>query len=130
MALYILHSIFHLARLLYVRPETSVPYYVLYFPKFPCARENFFEIYRQFWHAPSKLFANPDIGSLQRQNLRPYRIPLTLLINTSLLHVSYKDQCNGTRQWASRVHKTRDVCRLTELPPASKKRRTLLHAFR
>ena len=29
MALYIPHSIFHLARLLYVRPETSGPYYVL-----------------------------------------------------------------------------------------------------
>ena len=29
MALYILHSIFHLARLLYVRPETFGPYYVL-----------------------------------------------------------------------------------------------------
>ena len=28
MALYIPHSIFHLARLLYVRPETSGPYYV------------------------------------------------------------------------------------------------------
>ena len=28
MALYIPHSIFHLARLLYVRPETFVPYYV------------------------------------------------------------------------------------------------------
>ena len=28
MALYILHSIFHLARLLYVRPETFGPYYV------------------------------------------------------------------------------------------------------
>ena len=30
MALYIPHSIFHLARLLYVRPETSGPYYVIY----------------------------------------------------------------------------------------------------
>ena len=28
MALYIPHSIFHLARRLYVRPETSEPYYV------------------------------------------------------------------------------------------------------
>ena len=28
MALYIHHSIFHLARLLYVRPETFGPYYV------------------------------------------------------------------------------------------------------
>ena len=28
MALYIPHSIFHLARLLYVTPETSGPYYV------------------------------------------------------------------------------------------------------
>ena len=28
MALYIPHSIFHLARLLYVRPETFEPYYV------------------------------------------------------------------------------------------------------
>ena len=28
MALYILHSIFNLARLLYVRPETFGPYYV------------------------------------------------------------------------------------------------------
>jgi hypothetical protein len=28
MALYIPHSIFHLARLLYVRPETFKPYYV------------------------------------------------------------------------------------------------------
>ena len=28
MALYIPHSIFHLARLLYVRPETVGPYYV------------------------------------------------------------------------------------------------------
>ena len=28
MVLYILHSIFHLARLLYVRPETFGPYYV------------------------------------------------------------------------------------------------------
>ena len=28
MALYIPHSIFHLARLLYVRPETFGPYYV------------------------------------------------------------------------------------------------------
>jgi hypothetical protein len=28
MALYIPHSIFHLARLFYVRPETSGPYYV------------------------------------------------------------------------------------------------------
>ena len=28
MALYIPHSIFHLARLLYVRPETFRPYYV------------------------------------------------------------------------------------------------------
>ena len=30
MALYIPYSIFHLARLLYVRPETVGPYYVLY----------------------------------------------------------------------------------------------------
>ena len=30
MALYIPHSIFHLARLLYVRPETFGPYYVDY----------------------------------------------------------------------------------------------------
>ena len=30
MALYIPHSIFHLARLLYVRPETFGPYYVLH----------------------------------------------------------------------------------------------------
>ena len=30
MALYIPHSIFHLARLLYVRPETFGPYYVCY----------------------------------------------------------------------------------------------------
>jgi hypothetical protein len=29
MALYILHSIFHLVRLLYVRPETFGPYYLL-----------------------------------------------------------------------------------------------------
>ena len=29
MALYIPHSIFHLARLLYVRPETFGPYYVI-----------------------------------------------------------------------------------------------------
>ena len=29
MALYIPHSIFHLVRLLYVRPETFGPYYVL-----------------------------------------------------------------------------------------------------
>ena len=29
MALYIPHSIFHLARLLYVRPENFGPYYVL-----------------------------------------------------------------------------------------------------
>ena len=28
MALYVPHSIFHLARLLYVRPETFRPYYV------------------------------------------------------------------------------------------------------
>ena len=28
MALYVSHSIFHLARLLYVRPETFGPYYV------------------------------------------------------------------------------------------------------
>ena len=31
MTLYIPHSIFHLARLLYVRPETFGPYYVCYF---------------------------------------------------------------------------------------------------
>ena len=31
MALYIPHSIFHWARLLYVRPETFGPYYVLVF---------------------------------------------------------------------------------------------------
>ena len=31
MTLYIRHSIFHLARLLYVRPETFGPYYVLLF---------------------------------------------------------------------------------------------------
>ena len=30
MALYIPHSIFHLARLFYVRPETFVPYYVYF----------------------------------------------------------------------------------------------------
>ena len=29
MALYIPHSIFHLARLMYVRPETFGPYYVV-----------------------------------------------------------------------------------------------------
>ena len=33
MALYIRHSIFHLARLLYVRPETFVPYCVLLKPR-------------------------------------------------------------------------------------------------
>ena len=32
MSLYIPHSIFHLARLLYVRPEKFGPYYVYYFP--------------------------------------------------------------------------------------------------
>ena len=32
MALYIPHSIFNLARLLYVRPETFGAYYVCYFP--------------------------------------------------------------------------------------------------
>ena len=31
MALYIPHSIFHLARLLYVRPETFGPYYVSHY---------------------------------------------------------------------------------------------------
>ena len=31
MALYIPHSIFHLARLLYVRPENFGPYYVVVF---------------------------------------------------------------------------------------------------
>ena len=30
MALYIRHSIFHMARLLYARPETFGPYYVMY----------------------------------------------------------------------------------------------------
>ena len=36
MALYIPHSIFHLAQLLYVRPETFGPYYVLVqHPRFP-----------------------------------------------------------------------------------------------
>ena len=30
MALYVPHSIFHLVRLLYVRPETFGPYYILY----------------------------------------------------------------------------------------------------
>ena len=35
MALYIPHSIFHLARLLYVRPETFGPYYV------PTQRQSF-----------------------------------------------------------------------------------------
>ena len=30
MALYIPHSIFHLARVLYVRPETFGPYYVVH----------------------------------------------------------------------------------------------------
>ena len=34
MALYIPHSLFHLARLLYVRPETFVPYYVCMSPRF------------------------------------------------------------------------------------------------
>ena len=33
MALYIPHSIFHLARLLYVRPETFGPYYVYFVGK-------------------------------------------------------------------------------------------------
>ena len=33
MALYIPHSIFHLARLLYVRPEMFGPYYVYYIQK-------------------------------------------------------------------------------------------------
>ena len=34
MALYIPHSIFHLARLLYVKPETFGPYYVHGFKKY------------------------------------------------------------------------------------------------
>ena len=34
MALYIPHSIFHLARLLHVRPETFGPYYALYVRSF------------------------------------------------------------------------------------------------
>ena len=38
MALYIPHSIFHLARLLYVRPETFGPYYVCVDMHFVCAR--------------------------------------------------------------------------------------------
>ena len=33
MALYIPHSILHLARLLYVRPETSGPYYLAVYTK-------------------------------------------------------------------------------------------------
>ena len=33
MALYIPHNIFHLARLLYVRPETFGPYYVTHLKK-------------------------------------------------------------------------------------------------
>ena len=37
MALYIPHSIFHLARLLYVRPETFGPYYV-------CVAEYFYTV--------------------------------------------------------------------------------------
>ena len=35
MALYIAHSIFHLARLSYVRPETFGPYYVSCFNEHP-----------------------------------------------------------------------------------------------
>ena len=36
MALYILHSIFHLARLSYVRPESFGPYYVCQHEEFGC----------------------------------------------------------------------------------------------
>jgi hypothetical protein len=36
MALYIPHSIFHLARILYARPETFGPYYVRTLPVFLC----------------------------------------------------------------------------------------------
>ena len=42
MALYIPHSIFYLARLLYVRPETFGPYYIiniLYLQDFPIEAE-------------------------------------------------------------------------------------------
>ena len=39
MALYIPHSIFRLARLLYVRPETFGPYYVPHYPKPFCGQD-------------------------------------------------------------------------------------------
>ena len=31
-------------------------------------RKDFFEIYRQFWHAPSKTFASPGLGRCGAQN--------------------------------------------------------------
>jgi len=44
--------------------KTSRPYFALQIPM--SARENFFEIYRQFWHAPSKIFASPGLGHVRR----------------------------------------------------------------
>jgi len=47
--------------------KTSRP--IFCYSKFPWARERiFFEIYRQFWHAPSKSFASPGLGRCGAQN--------------------------------------------------------------
>ena len=48
MALYIPHSIFHLARLLYVRPETFGPYYVRYCEQTPCCKR--FRVHKFYFH--------------------------------------------------------------------------------
>jgi hypothetical protein len=46
MALYIPHSIFHLARLLHVRPETFGPYYV-HLCRVPAAMRKDFRVFSQ-----------------------------------------------------------------------------------
>jgi hypothetical protein len=54
MALYIPHSIFHLARLLYVRLETFAPYYV--FPLLEAANVSFVIIKSLFFYVPCLIY--------------------------------------------------------------------------
>ena len=87
MALYIPHSIFHLARLLYVRPETFGPYYV-YIPicltiidvtTFNNRQKYFFHLFKVMWDSTgSSSFT--------------FFTKITLLVGSRMLNIlEYKD---------------------------------------
>ena len=99
MALYIPHSIFHLARLWYVRPETFGPYYVHGDSNKrlqPCCRSEFIPL--------QKMRAERQIQFQNFKKTQVYNFCISTLIYTDCSHMTVNK--GTTLCYGSSVHKT------------------------